>query len=160
MKKTSVEPTKTLTPVPNELDSIWDRFLNWNWNLPSMFENRLPATFRTHRMPAMNVYEDEKVYAVTLELPGLDEEDFEIKLMGDQLVITGERKWKEEKKDKEYHSIESQYGSFQRVFTLPPDAMKDSDVIEAEYERGMLEIKIPKVEPTPARRIKIHGKKK
>ncbi|MEE8467019.1 MAG: Hsp20/alpha crystallin family protein, partial [Planctomycetota bacterium] len=68
-------------------------------------------------------------------------------------------KWKEEKKEKEYHRVESQYGSFQRNITLPEGARLDSNSVEATYEKGILKITIPKVEPTPACKIKVKAGK-
>ena len=121
------------------------------------FENRLPAVFTRRQFPAMNIAEDERTYTVSLELPGMDEEGIDIELMGTQLIVSGERKWKEEKKEKEYHRVESQYGSFQRTVTLPENLRLEKDAIEATFEKGVLEIRIPKLEPTPAKKIPIRA---
>ena len=115
----------------------------------------LPETFRRRGFPPVNVAEAEDHFSISVELPGLAEDDIQIELMGNQLMIKGERKWKEEKEEKEFHRIESQYGSFQRVIQLPTGLRLDPDAVEAKYEKGMLEIAIPKVEPTPVARIPI-----
>jgi HSP20 family protein len=120
--------------------------------------NRLPAVFQARSYPAMNVSESESQFLVSLELPGLDAEDVEIELMGNQLQISGERKWEKEKKGKEFHRVESQYGSFARTLMLPENARMDRESIEATFKKGMLEIKIPKVEPTPSAKIAIKSK--
>ena len=148
--------SKELGPVRSDpFESMWSRLLA----SPFGFESRLPEVFqRRGGMPAMNVSEDEQGYEVTVELPGLDEKDIEIQLMGNQLVISGERKWHEEKKEQEFHRVESQYGSFQRSVTLPDDTRRDGEAVEATYKKGVLTVRVPKVEPTPARKIKVQSR--
>ena len=106
----------------------------------------------------MNVSESENHYLVMLELPGMDVKDVNIELMGNQLSVSGERKWEEDKKGKELHRVESQYGSFCRTVTLPENARMERESIEATFQKGILEIKIPKLEPTPAAKIPIKTK--
>jgi len=120
--------------------------------------SRLPAAFQARGTPPMNVSESENHFVVSLELPGLDVKDINVELMGNQLQISGERKWEEEKKGKEYHRVESQYGSFSRSLTLPENLRLDRESIEATFQKGILEIKVPKVEPTPAAKIAIKSK--
>ena len=121
---------------------------------------RLPETYRRAPMPAVNLADTEKEFVATVELPGLDEKDLDIQILGSQLVISGERKWEEEKKEKNYYRIESQYGAFRRAIELPEGLSMDADAIRASYEKGMLEVRIPKVEPRPAARIKVKAKAK
>lgn len=122
------------------------------------FRARLPAVFEARNSPAMNVAESEHHYSVSLELPGMDAKDINIEVMGNQLTVSGERKWEDEKKGKEYHRVESQYGSFSRTLTLPENLRLDRESIEATFQKGILEIKVPKVEPTPAAKIPIKSK--
>jgi HSP20 family protein len=131
-------------PLGSWLESFFDR---------PAFE-QLPEVFRRPAFPPINLSENASTLTVTAELPGLDEEDLDVQVMGNQLVISGERKWeKEEKKDKEFHRVESQYGSFSRTVTLPVGLRLDK--AEATYDKGMLAIRFPKVEPTPAAKIKV-----
>lgn len=120
--------------------------------------SRLPEVFQGKRMPACDVAETAKEFTVTAELPGLEEKDIELELRGNYLLISGERKWKEEQKDKEYHRVETQYGVFQRSIPLPENLRLDPDAITASYQKGMLTVKIPKVEPTPPRKIQVKAK--
>ena len=122
------------------------------------YRSRLPAVFEARNHPAMNVSESEQHYTVTLELPGMEAKDINIEVMGNQLTVSGERKWEEEKKGKEYHRVESQYGSFSRTLTLPENLRLDRESIDATFQKGILEIKVPKVEPTPAAKIPIKSK--
>ena len=120
--------------------------------------SRLPATFQSRSFPPVNVSESEQHYTVAVELPGMDAKDINIEVMGNQLTISGERKWEEEKKGKEYHRVESQYGSFSRSLALPENLQLARESIEATFQKGVLEVKIPKVEPTPVAKIAIKAK--
>jgi len=77
-------------------------------------------------------------------VPGVNKEDFKIDLHDSYLTISGERKISEEKKEKNFRSIETQYGSFSRSFSLPENVAADK--INAKYNNGILELTIPKDE--------------
>jgi len=140
--------------LQDEFDELWKAF-----NDPfNGFQRRLPVPFEAKSFPPMNVSESEHHLTVTLELPGMDAKDVTIEMMGNQLSITGERKWEDEKKGKEYHRVESQYGKFSRTLTLPENLRLDRESIVATFQKGILEIRVPKVEPTPAAKIPIQSK--
>ncbi len=122
------------------------------------FRSRLPAAFQARAFPPVNVSESEHHLSVSVELPGMDAKDINIEVMGNQLTISGERKWEEEKKGKEFHRVESQFGIFSRSVSLPDNLRFDRDAIEATFQKGVLEIRIPKVEPTPAAKIQVKAK--
>lgn len=142
-----------IDPFRAEFDSILNRFpfQEADWHLP--------ATFSRKVFPPVNISETEKAWTVAFELPGLDEKDIQVQVMGRQLVVSGERKWEQEKKGKEFRRVESQYGSFERAIALPDNLRLDPDAIAASYRRGILEVTLPKVEPTPAAKIpvKVNG---
>ena len=92
---------------------------------------------------------------ISIELPGLSEKDIQVQLVGQQLIVAGERKWEDEKKGKEFHRVESQYGAFRRSIQLPENARVDADALVATYKKGVLEISVPKMEPTPAAKIPV-----
>jgi HSP20 family protein len=119
------------------------------------FESRLPAAFTRTAMPRVDVAESEKAWSVSVELPGLDEKDIQVQILGRHLQVSAERKWEEAKKGKEFHQVESQYGAFRRTIQLPDNARLDPDAISATYKKGVLEISISKVEPTPSARIPV-----
>lgn len=143
---------------------LFERLFDWSprtFDLPSFFAGRMPELFRNGEgavVPPMNISEDAKGYEVTIELPGLEEKDIEVEVLGRQLVVSAERTWKEEDEDKRYHRVESRYGSLQRSMTLPEDARVDLDAIEARYDKGVLHVHVPKAEPTPKRKIEVKGK--
>ena len=120
------------------------------------FRNRLAEMFQTTRnFPPMNVCETSDHFVVSLELPGMDAKDVNVELVGNTLQISGERKWEEEKKGKDYRRVESQYGTFTRNVVLPDNLRHDKESIEATLTKGILEVRVPKVEPTPAAKIPV-----
>jgi HSP20 family protein len=142
-----------ITTYRTDLDELFDRFME---PFASEYTNRLPAVFQQRGTPAMNVAETENEFLVTLELPGLEEKDITVELMGKQLIVSGDRKWeKEEKKGKEFHRVESQYGTFQRSLTLPEGLRLEHDAVTATFKKGILEVRVPKLEPTPAAKITV-----
>src|SRR5690349_8668957 len=95
-------------------------------------------------VPKVDILENEKGYEVNLAVPGLSKEDFKIDLNDNFLTISGERKFTKEKKENNFHSIETQYGNFKRSFSLPENV--DASKISAQYANGILEITVPKDE--------------
>ena len=146
-------PTRERNGLPlfrSELDNLFNRYGENDWA-----DANLPAVFRRTSVPPINVAETDKNFSVSMELPGLNEKDIQVQVMGQQLVISGERKWEEEKKNKEFHRVESQYGSFQRAVALPENLRLDPASISATYKKGILDVTFPKVEPTPAAKIPV-----
>lgn len=94
--------------------------------------------------PQVDIAESDTDFEVTLAVPGMKKSDFKIDLNDDQLIISGERKFENTKKDKNFHSVETHYGSFSKSFYLPDNIKKEK--IEAGYEDGLLTIRIPKDE--------------
>lgn len=144
------KPRAALTNLQSDMGELFKRFFG-----EEEFGTHLPEAFRTSRMPAVDVAEGEKEMTFSFELPGLEEKDINVEIMGNQLVVSGERKWEEKKKNKELHRVETQYGAFHRSLLLPQGLRTNPNDITASYKKGILEITIPKVEPTPTSRIKV-----
>lgn len=92
--------------------------------------------------PAVDIEEQKDAYAVRAELPGMRLEDIKITVADNQLVIRGEKRREEERKDATFHRVERAHGAFERSFSLG-HAVK-SERIEATYRDGVLEVIIPK----------------
>ncbi len=120
--------------VPSTFSSLVDRFFN----------ESLARTGGSVFTPKVDVIENETAYEVQVAVPGLNKEDFKIEINDGYLTVSGERKFTNEKKDKNFRSIETNYGSFSRSFTLPDNA--DGSKITAQYTNGILELVIPKDE--------------
>ncbi len=94
-------------------------------------------------MPQVDLIEEKDHYRIEMAAPGMKPEDFDIEYCDGVLTISGERKMeKKEGDDTTYHRVETFYGKFSRSFMLPEDAQGNK--ITAEYENGILKIRIPK----------------
>ncbi len=105
--------------------------------------------------PSVSTREGEFAYHIEVDLPGVKKEDISIDLKENQLVISGERSFKEERKENDYYKVESSYGKFQRTFALPENV--DIENIEASNVDGVLEVILPKrkVEKSEIKKINI-----
>jgi HSP20 family protein len=93
-------------------------------------------------VPAVDVYEDVQKVTVKLEVPGIRQEDLDVRLENQTLIVKGERKFENEEKKENFHRIERSYGSFVRTFTVPQTA--DTESIKANYDAGVLTISLAK----------------
>ena len=105
--------------------------------------------------PALSVSENDDELLLTLELPGLGEEDITIEYENDVLRITGEKKEEVSQPgtNRKYHVYERRYGSFDRSFRLPNTV--DSNGVVAAFEKGILSLTVPKLAEKKGRKIEI-----
>lgn len=108
--------------------------------------------------PASDIRETEENFLLSIDMPGINKEDIDIELNGNQLMISGERKKEEELSENGAHRIERAFGHFKRTFTLPEGI--NSEVIEASYDNGVLSICLPKAEEKKAKKITIGSSSK
>ena len=102
--------------------------------------------------PPLNVWEDDGNLFVEAELPGMKLDDIQVTLTeGDQLTISGERKWGSD--DARWHRQEVGYGRFSRTITLPFEV--EADQVEAKYDAGVLTLTLPKAESAKPKRITV-----
>jgi HSP20 family protein len=94
--------------------------------------------------PLVNTREGEFAYHIDVDLPGVKKEDINIDIKENTLTISGQRDIKEEVKEEDYYKVETSFGKFQRVFTLPEKV--DVENITASCQNGVLEVVIPKIE--------------
>jgi HSP20 family protein len=109
-------------------------------------------------MPAVDLEEKDGEFAITAELPGLDEKNVEVKLANGTLIISGEKKDERENKEKDYYFSERRYGSFKRAFRVPDGV--DTNKIEAAFDKGVLTVRLPKTEQAQQAEKKIDIKTK
>ena len=103
--------------------------------------------------PAMDLVEAEDHFTLKADLPGLAEEDVSIEVQDDALTISGERHADERRDGDLWYRYERAYGSFSRTLSLPVGV--DADRIDAKFDRGVLEVRIPKPEARKPRRVEI-----
>jgi HSP20 family protein len=130
-----------------EIDRLFDDFHPGAWHFP--FTRRppgaglaMPQLKNWQIVPPMDLVEKDGAYEISVELPGMDEKDVEIKLSNGTLTIKGEKSEEKEEQNKEYHLSERSYGSFSRSFRVPEGV--DSNKIDAKFARGLLRVKLPK----------------
>ena len=124
-----------------EFQELQETFERMNRVFNAM-QNVQTAESNVDFVPAVNTREADDAYYLEVDLPGVKKENISIDVEDNALRISGERKLQEERKDEDFYRVESVYGKFERVFSLPEDV--DADKIEAEMEDGVLQIKIPK----------------
>lgn len=100
--------------------------------------------------PKVDIAETEKEFEIQLHAPGMKKNEFKIDINRDQISISGERKVETGKKEKNFHSVESYYGSFNRSFYLAETINKENVV--ASYEDGILTVTLPKDEEKISRK--------
>jgi HSP20 family protein len=104
-------------------------------------------------MPALDVTVTEDAYQIDVEVPGLRPEDINVTVDQGMLTIQGERRSEEEKGDRSYHRVERHYGAFRRSISLPRDV--DASKVEANYDNGVLRLRVPKTAGGQAKRIEV-----
>lgn len=104
-------------------------------------------------VPAVDVYEDEQKLVLKLEVPGIKQEDLDIRLENQTLTVSGRRGFEAEEKEENFHRIERRFGSFVRSFTLPQTV--DGNAVTAKYDAGVLSIQLAKKEVAKPKQVKI-----
>ena len=104
--------------------------------------------------PAVDVYEDEHKVTLKIEVPGIDEKDIDVRVENNTLTVHGERKIEKEEKEENYRRVERQYGSFTRTFNLPSTV--DHENVQADYDKGVLKVKLAKKAEAKPKQIKIN----
>lgn len=148
---------------PISIDVAWPRRALSPMGMGDVFEDfdRIVDTFlrptyanTMNFLPSCDVNETKDHYLVSFDMPGVKKEDIKIEVLGNELVISGDRQ--REIKDQNGEStlrVERSYGKFERTFTLPTTIAADK--IEAHYENGVLNVALPKAEAAKARTIQI-----
>ncbi len=103
--------------------------------------------------PAVDIYEDPQKLTIKLEVPGIREEDLDIRLENQTLTVRGERKFEKEEKEENFHRIERRFGTFARSFTLPNTV--DTETVKAAYDSGVLSIEVTKRAEAQPKQIKV-----
>ena len=141
------EPLREFSTLQNEVN----RLFNSVFDTPASGGGN-GGTLRRW-MPAMDLVETQDDFVLRADLPGLSEEDVNIELEDTTLTVSGERKAEHEERNEGSYRVERAFGSFSRSLTLPPGV--DPDAVTASFDKGVLEVHIPKPEQRKPRRIEI-----
>ena len=127
----------TFDDVENRMNRFIERALNEPFAAPTF-----PETIGW--VPAMDIVETPKEFALSAELPGMELKDIAVDVVDGVLTISGEKteEKKEEEDNKKVYLYERAYGSFQRSFSLPTGV--DASKVNAEFSKGVLKVHIPK----------------
>ncbi len=131
--------------------SDWNRLFDEAFGL---FGNGLTWTAWT---PAADLYETPDEFVLEMGLPGFDHDNIELTVERGILTVSGQRPRKEEDENLTYHVREHTYDRFTRSFALP--ASVNADDVKAEFDNGMLIVRLPKLAEARPRRIQIAAKK-
>src|SRR5678816_1429348 len=107
--------------------------------------------------PPVDVYEDEHNITLKIEVPGIDEKDINVSIENNTLTVHGERRFEKDEKEENFHRVERMYGSFTRSFTLPNTV--DLEQVSANYEKGVLKIRLAKKAEAKPKLIKVSVEK-
>ncbi len=146
---------ETLNDLKQTINNWFDRVLQSRTESSAVLsaEPFFASLFNLGGYPAVDVEETDEEIIVTAEVPGLTEKDFEIELQGQRLIIRGEKRVQQEKKDRSYYYSECQYGSFSRVIPLPCEIVAEK--ASAKYKNGVVEIYLPKSESAKSHKVQI-----
>jgi HSP20 family protein len=140
------EPTREIESLPQEVNRLFGSFFD-------VQATRETGDGKRRWLPAVDLVEAEGSYLLHADLPGVKPEDVTVELEDDVLTIAGHREAKSDSERGSVHRRERAYGTFSRTLTLP--AGIDPESIEASFDQGVLEVRIPKPEQPKPRRVAI-----
>ena len=139
-----------------ELFAMQDRLNRMNRFFRESYNSEVPeeALTATSYAPPVDIYEDEHNIMLKLEVPGIDENDIDVRIENTTLTVHGERKMEKEEKEENFRRVERQYGEFTRSFALPSSV--DLAQVSAAYDKGVLKINLAKKAEAKPKQIKVN----
>ncbi len=125
--------------LQDEMNRLFDTFFSDPFSVRPFREL---AGFQGSFMPRLDVSENDKEVLVSVEIPGMDENDIQVTFNDGVLAIYGEKRAEKEEKDRRYHRVERSYGSFRREVEIPSPV--EEDKITATFKKGVLSVTLPK----------------
>lgn len=142
------EPAAELNTIQNEMNRLFNTF----FDQPTQAGRGNGSVRRW--LPPMDLVETGDHYVLRADLPGLSDDDVNVQLEDNVLTISGERKAEHATQDEGYYRLERAFGSFARSLTLPDGV--DPDGVDAHFDRGVLEIRVPKPEQKKPKTVQIN----
>ena len=136
------DPTREVDSLQTEVNRLFDTF----------FGGR-PANGIRRWVPPMDLVETDDHLVLKADLPGLDTDDVNIEVKDGVLTVSGERKTEHEERTDGYYRVERSFGGFSRSMALPEHV--DAARINASFDKGVLEVRIPKPEERKPHRVEI-----
>lgn len=143
------DPARELDALQGDMNRLFDSFFGRR-------EGAAANGYGSRRwIPPMDLVETEDNLVLRADLPGVNEEDIEIEVKDGVLTVSGERRAQHEEKREGFHRVERSYGRFSRALELPKGIEADS--IEAGFDKGVLEVRMPKPAERKPHRIEIQS---
>ena len=137
------DPAREVDTLHSEVNRIFDSF----------FGGR-PGNGGLRRwVPAMDLTETDEHLVLRADLPGLDQDDVKIEVVDGVLTVSGERKAEQEERTDGFYRVERAFGAFSRSMSLPEHV--DAEKVSADFDNGVLEVRIPKPEEREPHRVQI-----
>ena len=143
------EPVRELSSLQNEMNRLFNAF----FETPATGGGGGNGGTMRRWLPAMDLVETDEHFVLRADLPGLTENDVNIELEDNVLTVSGERKTEHEDKREGFYRVERSFGQFRRSLSLPEGV--DAEGISANFDKGVLEVRIPKPEERKPRRVAI-----
>ena len=140
------EPAREISSLQSEMNRLFNTF----FDTPTTGGNGGAVRRWT---PSMDLVETDEHFVLRADLPGLSEKDVSIEFEDNVLTGSGERKAEHEEKKEGFYRMERSFGQFRRSLTLPEGV--NADAIAATFDRGVLEVRIPKPEERKPRKVAI-----
>ncbi len=150
MSITRWEAYRDVVALQNRMNSLFQEFSRNGSGGSGENELVTAAGF----VPPVDIYEDEHKLVLKLEIPGIRQEDLDVRMENNTLTIKGERSFQTEGKEENFHRVERRYGSFYRSFTLPNTI--DQESIKADYDAGILRLELQKKAESKPKQIKVN----
>lgn len=149
-----VMPTRWISPF-DEIERMFDEFMGAGLMRPGLLQRGLRPELQAFegRMPRVDVLDRESEFVVRAELPGVDKKDLDISLGENSLTIKASSSHESKEESGDYYRREISRGSFARTVPLPGTV--DSEKVKADFNNGILEITLPKLEQSKRRRIEV-----
>jgi HSP20 family protein len=139
------DPYRDVVALQNRMNSLFQDFSRNGEN---------ESVTATGFVPPVDIYEDEHKLVLKIEIPGMRQEDLDVRMENNTLTVKGERSFQSEGKEETFHRVERRYGSFYRSFTVPNTINPES--IKADYDAGVLRVELEKKPESKPRQIKVN----
>ncbi len=143
------EPARELSTIQSEMNRLFNTF----FDTPTVAGSAGNGAALRRWVPAMDLVETGDDFVLRADLPGLSESEVNIELEDNVLTISGERKAEHSESKEGYYRVERTFGSFSRSLTLPDGV--DPEAVRASFDKGVLEVRIPKPEARKPRKVAI-----
>src|SRR3954454_17897165 len=140
------DPTREVDSLQSEMNRMFDTFFGGG---PANQGNGAMRRW----VPPMDLVETDDHLVLKADLPGLDTDDVNIEIKDGVLTVSGERKIEHEERADGFYRVERAFGGFSRSMTLPDNV--DAERINASFDKGVLEVRIPKPEERKPHRVQI-----